>query len=193
MAGLPVSLPIMPINEHFAIALLMVTDMGVRFGSHAGTALAARLAPLQPDIVVGCATLGIPVAIEITRALGLDHYVTIQKSKKFFLGDALTETVTSLTSQGKQTIRLDRRAIPALAGKRVVLADDVIATGASITAALRLLRQAGAHVVGIATILTETHAWREALGADAALVHRLGHIPQFTNRHGAWEPIAGTI
>jgi len=34
-------------------------------------------------------------------------------------------------------------------------------------------------VLGAGTILTEGIAWREALAEDAALVQRLGRIPQF--------------
>ena len=48
----------------------MVIDMGVQFGERIGKALAAKLGPLKPDIVVGAATLGIPVVIEVSRALG---------------------------------------------------------------------------------------------------------------------------
>ena len=75
IAGEPVALPIMAINEQLAISLLMVIDMGVQFGERVGKALAGRLGPLKPDIVVGAATLGIPVVIEVSRALGLDQYV----------------------------------------------------------------------------------------------------------------------
>ncbi len=81
----------MPINDTLAISLLMVIDMGVRFGERIGQALARKMAALKPEIVVGTATLGIPVAIEVTRALGLDHYVILQKSPKIDLADALTK------------------------------------------------------------------------------------------------------
>jgi len=73
IAGEPVTLPIVAINDKLAISLLMVIDMGVRFGERIGKALAAKLGPLKPDIVVGAATLGIPVVIEVSRALGLDQ------------------------------------------------------------------------------------------------------------------------
>ena len=56
IAGEPVALPIVPINQKLAISLLMVIDMGVRFGERIGKALAAELRPLRPDIVFGAAT-----------------------------------------------------------------------------------------------------------------------------------------
>jgi adenine phosphoribosyltransferase len=193
VAGMEVSLPIVRLKPDFAISLMMVIDMGVRFGAHIGAALAERLAPLQPDIVVGPATLGIPVAIEVTRALGLDRYVVLQKSPKIHLGDALTREIVSITSSGSQKLLLDRRAIPLLAGKRVALVDDVAATGSSLAGALALLRDAGADVVGIGVVLTEAHDWRATLGPDAALVHGLAHIPQFRPNKGRWEPIPETL
>jgi len=193
IAGQPTELPIVAINDTLAISLLMVIDMGVGFGERTGKALAARLAERKPDIVVGAATLGIPVAIEVSRHLGLDQYVIVQKSPKIHLGDALVEHVQSVTSSGSQRLLLDRRAIPLLRGRRVVVVDDVVATGSSLAATLKLVRQAGAEVTGVGVILTEGHDWRKALGADAALVAGLGHIPQFTIAGGHATPDPATL
>lgn len=191
--GYPLDLPIVPINPEFAISLMMVIDLGVKFGEHIGKELARKIAPLQPDIIVGPATLGIPVAIEVTRALGLDDYVVLQKSPKLHLGDALVQTLTSITSKGEQRILLDRAAIPLIEGKRVVVVDDVVASGSSLKGALDLVRQAGGNVVGAGVILTEAQDWRETLGADAETLVSLAHIPQFApGADGVWQPIPGT-
>ena len=176
VAGYPVELPIVAIKPDFAISLMMVIDLGVRFGEHVGGKLAERLAPLQPEIIVGAATLGIPVAIEVTRALGLDRYVILQKSPKLHLADALSQTITSITSKGDQRLLLDRQAISLIAGKRVVVVDDVVASGSSLKGSIDLVRQAGGDVVGVGVILTEARDWQETLGADAALIHSLAHI-----------------
>lgn len=193
VAGLSVALPVVPIKDDFAISLMMVIDMGVRFGEHVGRALAERLAPLSPDVVVGAATLGIPVAIEVTRALGLDRYVVVQKSPKIHLGDALVRTITSITSKGEQRLLLDRAAVPLLSGRRVVVVDDVVATGSSLKGTIELVRAAGGDVVGVGVILTEAHDWEATLGTDAALVRSLGHIPQFRPGADGWEPIPETL
>lgn len=192
VAGWPVRLPIVRIKPDFAISLMMVIDLGVRFGAHIGEKLAGLLAPLAPEAVVAPATLGIPIAIEVSRALGLDRYVVLQKSPKIHLGDALEQKITSITSAGSQRLLLDRRAVPELAGKRGVLVDDVVASGSSIAGALKLLRQAGVQPVGIGVVLTEAHEWEAALGEDAALLQALGHIPQFRPVNGEWRPIPGT-
>lgn len=193
IAGVDEKLPVIALNDAVAIALLMVIDRGVRFGARIGGALADLARPHAPDIVVGPATLGIPVAMEVTRALGLDDYVILQKSPKIHLADALRESVTSVTSHGVQTLMLDKRAVPLLAGKRVFVVDDVASTGSSLAAMLRLLRRAGAEIIGIGTILTEGHDWKAALGADAGLLVSLGHIPVFRIVDGHAEAIAETL
>lgn len=194
VAGSAVELPIVPIKPDFAISLMMIIDMGAKFGAHAGQALAQQLAPLKPDIIVGAATLGIPVAIEVTRALGLDQYVILQKSPKIHLADALRYQISSITSKGDQQLLLDRAMIPKLAGKRVVVVDDVVASGSSLKGSLELVRRAGADVVGIGVVLTEAFAWREVLGEDCALLHSLAHIPQFTvDANSRWAPISETL
>ncbi|MBD8556048.1 adenine phosphoribosyltransferase [Rhizobium sp. CFBP 8762] len=193
VAGVTINLTIVPITPDFAISLMMVIDLGVKFGEHIGEKLAQKLAPLQPDVIVGAATLGIPVAIEVSRALGLDDYVVLQKSPKIHLHDALVQTITSITSKGDQNLLLDRRAIPLLQGKRVVVVDDVVASGSSLKGSVDLVRKAGGNVVGIGVILTEARDWQKALGDDASLIHSLAHIPQFTKTSDDWEPIADTF
>ncbi|UHD44295.1 adenine phosphoribosyltransferase [Aureimonas altamirensis] len=193
VAGLAIELPIVAIKPDFAISLMMVIDLGVRFGAHAGAALAQKLAPLRPDIIVGPATLGIPVAIETTRALNLDRYVVLQKSPKIHLGDALVQTISSITSTREQQLLLDRQAVPLIAGKRVVVVDDVVASGSSLKGAADLVRRAGGDVVGLGVILTEARDWLETLGDDAGLVHSLAHIPQFRNEGGNWVPMPETF
>lgn len=194
VAGFSVDLPIVAIKPDFAISLMMVIDLGVGFGAHVGTRLADKLAPLKPDVIVGAATLGIPVAIEVTRALGLDRYVILQKSPKIHLGDALTQTIASITSKGEQRLLLDRRAVPLLAGKRVAVVDDVVASGSSLKGSIELVRAAGGNVVGVGVILTEAKDWQATLGPDAGMIHSLAHIPQFTRTDDdAWIPIADTF
>jgi adenine/guanine phosphoribosyltransferase-like PRPP-binding protein len=193
IAGEPVTLPIVPINGQLAISLLMVIDMGVQFGERIGKALAEKLSPLKPDIIVGAATLGIPVVIEVSRALALDHYVIAQKSPKIHLADALVQELQSVTSAGKQRLMLDRRSVPLLSGRRVVVVDDVVATGSSLAATFALARAAGAEIVGAGVILTEGHDWKKTLGADARLLRSLGHIPQFALADGKATPMPETL
>ncbi|KAI0123749.1 PRPP-binding protein [Xylariales sp. AK1849] len=194
LAGHPLTLPIIPLSPELAISLFMIIDHGVSLSSHIGHHLSLLLSPLYPEVIVAPATLGIPVAIEVSRSLGLDRYVILQKSPKVHLGDALVEEIQSITSKGTQRLLLDRQAVPLLAGKRVVVVDDVVASGGSLTGALELVRRVGADVVGIGVVLTEGWKWKGRLGQrDSDLVRCLGHIPQFEKgEEGMWKPMAGT-
>ena len=181
-----VELPLIQVAPDRAISLLMTIDRGVGFMERAGVELAALLAPTHPEVIASAATLGIPVAIEVSRALGLDDYVILQKTPKVHLGDALSEPVQSVTTPTPQRLLLDRSRVPVLAGRRVALVDDVVATGSSLRAGLALLRAAGAHIVGVGLLLSEGVAWQRELGEDASMVRALGRIPGFQRVPEGW-------
>lgn len=174
-----VDLPLVALSDSLTLALLITVDMGMDFMTTAGKELAALLAPHEIDVVVTVATMGIPVAIEVSRALGLDQYVILHKTPKIHLADAIVEPVTSITTRGEQRLLFDRARLADVVGRRVAIVDDVISTGASTGAALRLLRSVEAEVVAIGTIVTEAALWQSALGDDAGLVCALGSLPVF--------------
>jgi adenine/guanine phosphoribosyltransferase-like PRPP-binding protein len=175
----PVDLPLVPVSDDCTIALLICVDLGVAFAGTAGRELAALLAPTRPELVVSVATMGIPLAIEVSRSLGLDDYVILHKTPKIHLGQTFAEPVRSITTDGQQTLRMDPARVDAVRGRRVVVVDDVISTGASTVAALSLVRRAGADPVAVGVLMTEGRAWQRALGADAAKVVALGSMPVF--------------
>lgn len=174
-----VELPIVSLNDTLALALLITVDMGVAFMERAGAELAEVLSPYDVDVVATVATMGIPLAVEVTRHMGLDQYVVLHKTPKIHLADAISESVRSITTDSEQRLLFDRARIGDVDGKRVAIVDDVISTGASTGASLRLLRAVGANVVAIGTMVTEAGLWRSALGEDAAMVRALGSLPVF--------------
>ncbi len=172
-------LPIVTLNANLAIALLITVDVGVAFMAKAGEELATVLEPYDVDVVATVATMGIPLAAEVTRHLGLDQYVVLHKTPKIHLADAISEPVRSITTDAEQRLLFDRARVKDVRGRRVAIVDDVISTGASTGATLRLLRGIGAGVVAIGTMVTEAGLWRGALGEDASMVRSLGSIPVF--------------
>ena len=192
-----VDLDLVALNESLAIALLMTIDERISFVNTAGAELAKKLAVSAGiatggtiDVVVSAATLGIQVGAAVAAGLGHDRQVVLQKTRKIHLRDALSEPLSSITTGAAQNLLLDRRAVPAIGGKNVVFVDDVISSGGSCAAALRLIRAAGGNVVGVGAILVEGAGWKTKLGRDAERVSFLGTIPLFrpTGPHGAWEP-----
>ena len=174
-----VDLPLVPVSDDCSIALLICVDMGVHFAEVAGRELAGLLAPARPDLVVSVATMGIPLAIEVSRALGLDDYLILHKTPKIHLGDSLAEPVQSITTDHPQMLRMDPRRAEVARGRRVAVVDDVISTGASTAAALSLVRRVGGEPVAVGVLMTEGLAWKETLGADSARVVSLGSVPLF--------------
>lgn len=185
-----IDLPIIPVGEDLAVSLLMTIDAPIRFIETASKELAEELSSSNKpeiEVVATAATLGIPVGWAVARALGIDRVFVLQKTKKIHLEDALVEPVSSITTDAEQVLRLDRAHIPNIKGRSTVFIDDVISSGASTAASLRLLRKAGANIVGTGVLLTEGDGWRNRLGdKDAALVTALGKIPLFRPVEGGW-------
>ncbi len=190
-------LPLVEVADGVAIALLITVDHGVGFAERAGRELAELLGPHEIDIVASVATQGIPIAIEISRALGLDDYLIMQKTPKIHLSDAIAEPLKSITTDSTQRLLFDRERVDAIAGRRVALVDDVVSTGGSLRAALALLRTVGADPVAIGTLVTEVGPWRDTLGADAEVVFSLGALPLFLRNDDGiyaeqWDPSGET-
>lgn len=185
-------LPIQAIGDDLAIALLITVDVPISVLHRAGAELGDRLLASAPDVVVTAATLGIPVASAVAPALGHDEYVVLHKTPKIHLANGLSEELRSITTSGEQRLRLDPARRDLVAGRRVAFVDDVISTGSSAAAAVRLIRRAGGELVSIGTLLTESSVWVETLGDDADLVSALGSIPVFRpDAAGSWSPERG--
>ncbi len=100
-------LPLVPLSDELTIALLIAVDLGVAFSETAGRELAELMRPAGPEIVVSVATMGIPLAIEASRALGIDDYVILHKTPKIHLGESWSEPVYSITTDKPQRLRVD--------------------------------------------------------------------------------------
>jgi adenine phosphoribosyltransferase len=170
-------LPIIDVGGGVAIALLITVDQGLSFLQTAGRELAEAARDARADIVVTAATLGIPVAMEVSRALGHDDFVVLHKSPKIHLADAVSAPLTSITSRGEQRLMLDRARLASVRGRRVLFVDDVLSTGGSAAAALDILTEAGADVAGAAFLAVEGDQGRETLAARGVPVHTLGELP----------------
>lgn len=179
-----IELPIVALNDELAIALLITVDVPMSFIERAGVELAGRLRPHAPDVVVTAATMGIPVAWATAKALGHDTIVVLHKTPKTHLADALVEPLSSITTSGQQEFRLDRARVPELKGKKVAFVDDVISTGGSAAAAMRLIEAAGGTVCAGSALLVEGTTWQSALGSHTDYVESLGSIPIFRPAQG---------
>jgi adenine/guanine phosphoribosyltransferase-like PRPP-binding protein len=178
-----------------AIALLMSNQTPFAVEDALGWALTGLAAGFEAEAIVGVPTMGLDYARIVARGLGFPHYTAMGLSRKFWYDEELSQRVSSSTSPDQvKSVYLDPALLSRIAGKRVLIVDDVINTGSTAAAVLPLLLRAGAKVDAIVTALTEGHAWRETLGAEwAARVVGLGHIPIFDKAGDGWRPIPATM
>ncbi|WP_341862160.1 phosphoribosyltransferase [Gymnodinialimonas sp. 57CJ19] len=147
-----------------AVASLIVNQASFIVEDALADAMAAQWQDTAPDVVVGVPTLGLPMANALARRLGHGRMVPLGTSRKFWYEDALSEPISSITSPGRgKTIYLDPRMVPLLSGRKVLLVDDVVSTGTSLAAVLRLLAKAGIMPAGIAVAMEQGTQWHQTL------------------------------
>ena len=103
----------------------------------AAAALAGLIqaADLQPDVVVGPAMGGVVIGYELARQLGVPGIFTERDA------------------EGQMTLR---RGFTIAAGERVIIAEDVVTTGKSTLEVAKVLRELGAEVLAVASLIDRT-------------------------------------
>jgi adenine phosphoribosyltransferase len=109
--------------------------------------LAVAIRKHQPDMLIGIESRGFLVAAPLALQLGCG-FVMARKTGKL-PGKTISHTYD--LEYGTDTIELQSGAIKE--GQKVVILDDLLATGGTAGGALALLRQAGADVRGAAFII----------------------------------------
>ena len=111
-----------------------------------GDMLAAR----KPDVLAGIESRGFLLAAPLALHLGIG-FIMLRKPRK--LPGAVLGLSYAL-EYGEDRIEMQADAIQQ--GQRVVLLDDLLATGGTMAAGISLLQQAGADVVGSAALIELT-------------------------------------
>ncbi len=106
-----------------------------------------RISPPEIDLVVGIEARGFIFAAPVALALGVG-FVPVRKPAKL---PRRTITVSYDLEYGTETLAVHADAIPA--GSRVLVVDDVLATGGTAVAAAELVRQLGGELVGVSVLM----------------------------------------
>lgn len=111
------------------------------------------------DVVVGMEARGFILGAPVALALGAG-FVPVRKAGKL---PREVHAVSYDLEYGSATLELHRDAVAP--GARVLLVDDVLATGGTARATADLVEACGASVVGVAVLMDLAFLpWREALG-----------------------------
>ena len=155
VAGLERDLPICPLNDKLSIAGFVI------FGDQELTvACAKELLKKAPayDYIITAEAKGIPLAHEMARQAGDKKYILARKAPKLYMQNMFSVTVNSITTEKEQKLYLDGADAELMKGKNILIVDDVISTGESLSALEALVKKAGGNICGRMTILAEGDA-----------------------------------
>lgn len=126
-------------------------DITPLVGSGPGLAAAVEglvaAAPRDVDVVVGMEARGFLFGVPVALALGVG-FVPVRKPGKL---PRDTVSVTYDLEYGTETLAVHADAIAP--GARVLLVDDVLATGGTVVAAAELVRRLGGEVAQVAVVV----------------------------------------
>jgi adenine phosphoribosyltransferase len=105
----------------------------------------------QADLVVGPEARGFVIGSALAYALG-SGFVPVRKPGKL-PGNTIKESYA--LEYGKDTLEIHNDAIKP--GQKVVIADDLLATGGTISTTVRLIEKLGGDVVGILFLIELSH------------------------------------
>lgn len=148
-------LPLCPISDSLSIgAFIMFGD--TELTEYCAEELLKRAPDF--DVMITAESKGIPLICSMARLSGKGRYVLARKSVKLYMSNVMKCEVQSITTAGKQVLYLDGADAEYMKGKRVLIVDDVISTGASLEALEALVSQAGGTVAGRMAVLAEGEA-----------------------------------
>jgi len=179
-------LPLRDLGDR-AVAGFIANQAAFRVVDQIAQWMAASVRSLRPEVVVGLPTLGHVFGALVARCLEHTNWVAPGTSRKLWYEDALSVPLSSITAPTTdRRMWLDPRLVDRLRGRRVLLVDDVISTGASARSGLALLRLVGVEPIALVVAMTQTDRWRDALQGDALVVGAF-HTPLFRGVMGGWQ------
>ena len=85
----------------------------------------------------------------MARQSGQNQYFLARKGPKLYMRNILDVSVQSITTAREQHLYLDGDDAARMRGRKILVVDDVISTGESLTAIERLVEAAGGEVAGV--------------------------------------------
>ena len=113
-------------------------------------AAAVRLIPPGTQVLAGLELGGVPVATALSLATGLPAAFVRKEAKKYG---------TAKLAEGAE-----------IAGRRVLIVEDIVTTGGQVVLSARDLRERGASLVGALCVIDRSDGVHELAGEDLELI-----------------------
>lgn len=136
-----------------------------------GKAFAGHFADLHIDRILTAEISGIAPAIVTGIELGVPVVYARKKKPITMSGPVFLETAPSHTKGGETSLLVSAEFMHA--GENVLIIDDFLASGQTLLAMTRIVRSAGAHLVGVGCVVEK--AFED--GRNALLQHGYTDIP----------------
>lgn len=175
IAGVYRELPLFEIQPGLRIAVLNILG-DTELVQACAQALDQKLDGTNYDVFVTAEAKSIPLA----HALSLEAdkpYIVLRKVYRPYMGDTIHAETHSITTGQPQSLYLDEKDHNLLAGKEVIVLDDVISTGSTLEGIKQIIQKADGTIAAEAAILTEgdQERWSHIVS--------LGHLPLFTSEY----------
>lgn len=131
-----------------------------------------RKVPAEFEVIFGGDTVGLVVAHHLALLSGRP-YVVARKKRTPIMAEPLTELAQSVAAASPATFWLGQEHAQRLAGRHVLVVDEVASTGATLRALSSLATRSGARAVTQAVIATE--------GSARTDVYSVAHLPVWSD------------
>jgi len=121
-----------------------------------------------PTHIIGIESRGFVLGSILAHSMNLP-FIMVRKAGAKYPGDLLEESYT--LEYGQATLTLQTGLLGHT--DRVIIADDLVATGGSVLATKRLVEQTGASVLGISTVIDLKYVRNEPLHIDMAYLEKV--------------------
>lgn len=172
IAGIYRELTLIEVQPGLRIAVLNILG-DTELVQACAKALNQKIENIEYDVLVTAEAKSIPLAHALAVETG-KPYIVLRKVYRPYMGDTIHAETVSITTGRPQSLYLDEKDHNLIAGKKVILLDDVISTGSTLEGMNQIVQKANGTITAEAAILTE--------GDQARWEHivSLGHLPLFT-------------
>ena len=176
IAGLTRRLPLFEVAPGVRIAVFnMLGDTTVVKATAAVLSERIKQQAGGADVLVTAEAKSIPLIYELSALLGLP-YIVLRKTYKPYMGAAISAETLSMTTGAPQQLFLDEKDHASIAGRKVILVDDVVSTGSTLTGMRSVITKAGATAIATAAVFTEGNddGWQDVIA--------LANLPVFIDQ-----------